>query len=402
MSDPGDTKSAGLRVQTTPRAQEPAIRATATQARLVAEMSETFPDPDRGVVTLDTLRYTSAERYRDESTRIFSAFPRLIAPSALLPERGTSVAIDGYEKPLLITRDSRDKAHVFVNACSHRGTRLVSTSTAQRGKLIVCPYHAWCYNMEGKLQSVTEAESFPGLQRSNYPLKELPSYEAGGLIWFSSDSLDNSHLVDLEEDLDAFGFARSSVFRHRRHSLAANWKLVMDAFLEGYHAPVLHRASIARFFPSKAESFDRSLKYHIRRANARMALETDPTEATLSELKRAATFTYILFPNVILIVSPGYANLLILTPQSVRETLIDDYMLVNHLPEDADQERLLEKSWDLVDTQTFANEDFKVAEWAQEGLESGAVDQITIGQREYLIGQFHEMLDEILRRDVTP
>lgn len=397
MRDMGGTGRSGKSARSASSSPDHTTQPTAVQAQLVQTMSEDPPEPDLAPVALDAGRYTSEERYGAEDRHILSAFPRVICPSAALPEPNSAIAIDDFGTPLVLTRDAGGRAHAFVNACSHRGTRLIAQAGSRKGKLIACPYHAWCYDMEGKLRSVTEPNAFPGLDKKDFALTEMPSYEAGGIIWFAAGSLERDHLVDLEPDLEAFGLSQSHVFRQRRHVLGANWKLVMDAFLEGYHAPVLHSASIARFFPSKAESFDRTLRYHIRRANARKPMDADPEKTSLDDLKQAATFTYILFPNAILIVSPDYANLLVLAPQSAGSTIIEDYMLVSRLPETAEQERRLEKSWELVDFQTFANEDFKVAEWAQQGLETGAVDRITIGHREYLIGLFHQTLDEILR-----
>ena len=66
-------------------------------------------------------------------------------------------------------------AHVFLNVCQHRGTRLVEGSEAVCAAKLVCPYHAWTYGLDGKLLALPRTDAFPGLNKGDLGLKRLPT-----------------------------------------------------------------------------------------------------------------------------------------------------------------------------------------------------------------------------------
>ncbi len=364
---------------------------TAGQRALAQTIAANTAKAGGGITQVSATAYTCRDRYRAEQKQLFRALPLVIAPSALLSP-GTALPHDGFGKPLLLTRDRAGVAHVFLNVCQHRGTRLVEGDRPVCAKLLVCPYHAWSYALDGRLAALPRPDTFPGLDKSAHGLKELPSFEAGGLIWFAFDDADFAEADTLGTDFDAFGLADMHLFARRTHDVSGNWKLIMDAFLESYHVQRLHSGSIGPFFKDGVTAGD-TIGDHRRAAVGRSeqlsSLDLDDWPA----VRRAMTFTYQLFPGAVIIVSPDYVNLMVLMPQSESRTLVEDFMLIPEAPATEKAREHWQRSWDLLDGQVFGAEDFRAVALGQQGLASGAIDRITLGTLETGIRLFHDSIE---------
>jgi phenylpropionate dioxygenase-like ring-hydroxylating dioxygenase large terminal subunit len=221
--------------------------------------------------------------------------------------------------PIVVTRSGDSRARAFFNVCRHRGMALVATEGSEPAKArpcraLVCPYHGWTYELDGRLRHRLHAESFDGIDPATLNLVELPCDETGGLIFvkrtpgpaFSAAAF----LHGLDEHLQWIGLADMKVFRKVDHVYAANWKLTVDAFLEGYHIRVLHRDTICPFF-ADAYTVNLHAGPHqdslVARRTAFEAFEPPPDRNALCKL---ATPTQLLLPNTFLIWHPDYVSLM--------------------------------------------------------------------------------------------
>ena len=334
--------------------------------------------------------YIDPERYEAELRALFARLPLLVAPSALVPSPNLAVAHDGYGTPLILTRDGQGEAHVLANVCRHRGTRLVEACDEPTpASRIVCPYHAWTYRADGALIGLPRADCFPGMDKASHSLLAFRDYECGGLIWFSRDSGEDFAEIDmLCEDFDAFGISSHYLYRRRTHDVAANWKLVIDAFLESYHVQRLHAQTIASFFADGITAAD-CIGPHQRAAVGRADYLAEIDRDDWAALRKAVTYTYQIFPNAVVIVSPDYINVLVVMPQSVGRCLVEDFMLIAEPPQTNEAEAHWRRSWELLDGGTFAAEDFHAAALCQRGLDSGLLKEATLGTLENGIAEFH-------------
>lgn len=339
--------------------------------------------------------YISDARFEAEKTALFGTVPVVVAASAYLPEPGMSFAQDGYGLPLLVTRNREGRARVFINACQHRGSKLVECREAQRSARVSCPYHAWTYSLDGQLVGVPRAETFPSLDKDALGLVPLDSFEAGGFIWAMLDRkaaaapLPGTEL--LCADLEAFGLHRMHAYGRRSYDLPANWKLLIEPFLEPYHIQRLHANSIAKIY-ADVPNVVTHLGHHQRQVSGKAHFDPSLLHGEISNLHKHLTHAYLVFPNTIVVTSPYYISLMTMMPRTRARTVVDYYMLVKSAPDNPKAEDLYRRSYDLVD-KVFGGEDFRAACLQQEGLASGAVETVRFGGLEEMIGPFHRSIE---------
>lgn len=364
--------------------------------RLAAGVRSGQVEMDDRQHTVPVEAYLNPDRFAREQAMI-RANPVPVAPSALLAKNGTCLAHDHLGVPLLLTRDKEGAAHAFLNVCRHRGTRLVSEDGPCRKGSLVCPYHQWVYGLDGALANIPLAEAFPDIDPAGHGLVPLPVEERHGALWVVADpagSIDlAAHFDTTDEELAVFGLAGMTHYGQHESRVAANWKLVFDAFFEAYHVHRLHKGSLAGFFTDSHAILDRAGR-HIRAVIARTGYDgSTPAPEPLREL---VTFVFYLFPNTLVVVSPDYVNLLSMYPQSVDETLVVNTLLIDAPPQSPAEEAHWARSFDLICRVVFEGEDYRMAELGQTGLRSGANQAMNLGRFEYGVRLFHDVIDEEL------
>ena len=170
---------------------------------------------------------------------------------------------------------------------------------------------------------------------------------------------------------------------------------MVDAFLESYHVQRLHAATIANFFADGITAADRIGK-HQRAAVGRADYLAEIDRDDWGALRKAVTYTYQLFPNSVVIVSPDYINLLIVMPQSVGTCLVEDLMLIPEAPDNQRGRGSLAAELGPARRRHLRGEDFHAAALGQRGLESGLLDHITLGTLENGIADFHAQVEAAL------
>jgi hypothetical protein len=245
--------------------------------------------------------------------------------------------------------------------------------------------------LEGRLVGVPRPEIFQDLDKSAYGLTVLPCVESGGLIWVglrAGESVDFSSVEgEIADDLNAFRLGQTVLFASKTYSIGANWKLIMDTMLDGYHITRLHQKTVGRYFVDAPTLFA-SVGPHLRSLSGRGNFDRAKAQTyELETVRRVVGITYILFPNGV-----------ILRPISFNSTEVDFYIVTNPLEGRPDREAMedkLRRSFELMDV-VFGKEDFWAASLGQEGLSTGIMETVLLGGMEMQMKTFHDTVNQQL------
>lgn len=370
-------------------------------ASQIAAIQRIPPHADADAPAIDARRpasiFLDQARFDLEWEKLFRVVPVPVTISALIPEPGNVVAIDSYGVPIIIARAKDGEVRAFLNACTHKGSKLVEHCEPHSAARLTCPYHAWTYGLDGKLIGVPRAETITNFDKAERPLAQLPCREAGGLIWVGLDrnrDYDFSMVEGpLAEDFDALNLSSGHVYGRKMFEIDANWKLVLEPFLEGYHVQRLHAQSVGPLFADTPTIADR-LGPHFRQTSGKVNF--DPALLTADEnVHKSVTFAYQLLPNCVVITSPYYISVMILAPRGPNKTMVDYMMITREAPDNPKAEELFAKSYDMV-LGVFGNEDFRAAQLCQAGLSTGAIGDVVYVGLEDKIPAFYEMIESYL------
>ena len=164
--------------------------------------------------------------------------------------------------PVIVTRDRKGAIHVLLNRCRHRGTTVCDRNTGNT-RTLTCPYHAWSYDLDGRLIGVPYDEGYVGsLEKANFPLAALKVGTYRGLVFASM----NDEIEPLEDFLggakpwiDLFmrqggGFPIKVAGAHK-FRFTGNWKIQLENTTDGYHFPFVHRTFVDALPPEVANGF---------------------------------------------------------------------------------------------------------------------------------------------------
>lgn len=345
--------------------------------------------------------FTGRERFELEQAKIFRRFPVPVTVSSLLPDPGSVVAVEAYGMPLLVSRTRDGEIKVFVNACQHKGAKLIEDCAVHQQGRMTCPYHAWTYGIDGKLIGVARPEMFSGLDKSQRSLKQLPARVFGGIVYAQLDGSepDFSQLSDqIADDFTALGISEAHVYGRQTFELKANWKVVLEPFLEGYHVQRLHAASIGNLFvdaPNIVDLFGPNIRQVSGRIGYEPAMLDEDTEANVHKL---VTHAYTAFPNVVIVTSQYYTSVMILMPKAADHTTVHYFMLTPGPATTPKAEEVFERSYELI-ISVFGGEDFRAAEISQAGLAAGVPNEVVYCGLEANIVHYYEALEALLERE---
>jgi choline monooxygenase len=194
-------------------------------------------------IALEPRLYTDPRLLEAEQELIFERTWQLAGHVSALPRTGSYITCQAGSQPVLVVRDDRGALRAYRNVCRHRASRLLG-GAGQCKAAIRCRYHGWTYRLDGSLIGVPEALTYGDrLDKSTLGLWPLRVEEMCGLIFVNLDeeAMAFSELVgDLPQRLAPYRIETLTSFAPATGTQPANWKIIADNYIEGYHIPIAH------------------------------------------------------------------------------------------------------------------------------------------------------------------
>ena len=358
-------------------------------ARILNHIDHKTTDLGDGIWREPVAHYTSQARFEAEIAKVMRRTPTPFCPSAALPEVGSYVAREAALTPIVAMRGSDGVVRAFRNACRHRGVQLVDGTGCK--KALTCRYHAWTYGLDGALRGVPDEHGFPGLDKSAYGLVPMKTVEKHGLVFINQDET-NSAAADDDGVPDLFG-PEWRLFSTVVTEFAANWKVLAEGMMEGYHIRSTHHDT---FYPRQydnlnvVESFGRNSRISFPFRTIEKLRNVPAGERRIGG---TLTHVYCLFPNVSVATFPNNRTMTALEPLAVDRTRFVTYTLTDRAGSEEDT-AAVQKARDFVAAGTA--EDREMAYAIQRGFAANANEVFTYGLFEGAIANFHRSLAAVI------
>ena len=263
--------------------------------------------------------YVSAEFAEAEQRHIFAVDWLCAGRSDALREPGDYLTMEIAGEPVFILRDRDGALRGMSNVCRHR----MSTLLEGRGRVrsIVCPYHAWTYNLDGSLRgapAMTLNETFCKDQ-VRLPQIRVVDWLGWIMVTLNPDAPDvHDNLREVEALVGHLDMGRYQETFREEFRWATNWKVLAENFMESYHLPACHAGTIGGSCdlalmdcPEGRDAFN----YHwiVKNDAVPLAL-AHPSNTRLVGEARRITWLLAIYPALLITLTPGYFWYLSLTP----------------------------------------------------------------------------------------
>jgi phenylpropionate dioxygenase-like ring-hydroxylating dioxygenase large terminal subunit len=348
--------------------------------------------------TLPASWYSDPEILRLEHERIFRSAWQYAGPAEQVSEPASFFTCRTGATPIVVVRDRNGELRAFFNVCRHRGHEVAQG--CGRRETLQCPYHAWTYALDGSLRAAPRSDREAGFDADDYGLRPVLVDTWGPLVFVNPD-IDAVPLRDILGELPREAAARGIDLaglvyrgRSREQVIDANWKIVVENFLECYHCPVAHK-SFSKLIDVDPDAYTLTTA---RWSSSQYAplhdgeeLPYDPT----GEI-RASQFHFV-WPNWTLNVLPGppHVRVLVFQPLGPDRTasFVDGYWAPGT------PDAIIKEITDFG--AEVGTEDRELVESVHRGLQSGAIEQgrLLLGS-ERLIQHFQLLVHDALTTSV--
>jgi glycine betaine catabolism A len=329
-----------------------------------------------------------------------------------IPDRGDFFTRRVGRESVLFVRGPDGAVRGFYNLCRHRGTRVVLAAEGKGAHSFICPYHAWSYDLNGRLIGALHMKGQEDFDRKEYGLHPIRVETWGGFLWANLEP----EGPDLRASLGPF-FARFERFpladlrlgARKEYEVEANWKILVENFSECYHCAPVH-PSLNRLTPYLSGENDASFRQKDGRSlfsggymqfakdyqsMTKSGYTSRPLIPGITKEDARRVYYYVVFPNMFFSLHPDYLMVHRSWPVSPSHSRVENEFYFT-------QEAMAAPGFDPTDAADLWDEinrqDWTVCELAQEGTGSRAWNGGRYSDQEELVRDFDEFVTDELRR----
>ena len=299
-----------------------AIDETNDSAALLKTLRENCARAFGNALAMPARVYTSEAFLALELRDVFRKEWSCVGRASALATTGDYLTAEIDHQPILVIRGHDGTLRAYSNVCLHRMSLLLEG----RGnvKRIVCPYHAWCYTLDGALAAAPLLSQQSGFVKERYRLPSVRCETWQGWIYVTLN--DHAppvevHLAELTSLVAPYGMSDYVETFYEEHIWDSNWKILAENFMESYHLPTLHRATVglhSRVDEMVCPEGRPAFNYHWITKEASLPIgNAHPNNLRLQGRWRNTTALIAVYPAHLITLTPGYFWYLILQPRGV-------------------------------------------------------------------------------------
>lgn len=348
--------------------------------------------------------YSDRDFFAVEMERVIRPSWQVVCHVSDVPDAGDWHSLELLGESLIVVRGDDGEVRAFHNICRHRASRLVDGASGCAKKL-VCPYHGWTYEKDGRLSGVPNRGDYPGLDMSRLGLKPVEHEVWRGFVFIRLAGEGQSvaeMMAPYEELVAPYRFEDLRAFgRVTLRPRAVNWKNVADNYSDGLHIPIAHPGLTRLFgrgYGIEAEDHvDRMWGDLVERpsvnASERAYQRFLPRVDHLPEDRQRHWLYFKLWPNVAFDIYPDQVDFMQFIPVSPTQTLIRE--IAYALPDERREMKAARYLNWRINRQVNAEDTALIAR-VQAGMASSSYEPGPLGQSEVCLRSFARKLRTLI------
>jgi len=373
-----------------------------------APARQTAPEKavDGAAWSLPAWTYSDPDFMLLEREKVFMPSWHLVCHESDIPSVGDYATFSMSGEIAFVVRGKDGEARAFHNVCRHRAARLVDGHQGNCGRNVVCPYHAWTYQLDGRLSGVPFIEQYERFEKTEHGLTPIESAAFAGFIFIrfrAGGPALKEYMAPIAEELAIYKTAEMKPLRKIGERLrTVNWKNATDNYCDALHIPVAHWGLNDLIGPTYRLAIDRGV-FKIfgdlesgrspSRSNTAYKTVLPPTDHLPEERQRLWTY-YKLWPNLMFDVYPDQVDFMQFIPLTPTSCILRESAYA--LPDDRREMRVA-RYLNARINRDVNREDKDLIERVQAGMASSSFRTGPLGRGEICLRHFADQM-----RDTIP